>query len=100
MPAGHSGGRRTRHGPGVAPPGRIAITFSDGRGALINFRYGYGVADLIEHVYDSGMSSTATLDPEPAMCCDAASEVASLAGAANVVMARLVAVVAEAMAAG
>ena len=46
------------------------------------------------------MSSTATLDPAPAVCCDVASEVASLAGAANVVMARLVAVVAEAMDAG
>ena len=53
-----------------------------------------------EHMYDHVMSSTATLDPAPAVVVDVASEVASLAGASNVVMARLVAIIAEAMAAG
>ena len=57
------------------------------------FLMGVSVAGLIEQVYDCGMSSTATLDPAPAVVVDVASEVASLAGAANVVMARLVAVV-------
>jgi Domain of unknown function (DUF222)/HNH endonuclease len=51
-------------------------------------------------VYDSGVSSSATIDAEPVEARDVASEVASLAGAANMVMARLVAVTAAAMAAG
>ena len=51
-------------------------------------------------MYDEDMSSTATLDPAAAVVVDVASEVASLAGAANVVMARLVAVTAAAIAGG
>ena len=77
-----------------------AIAISDGVRSPIGFWCGFPVAASIEQVYDHGMSSTATLDPAPAVVVDVASEVASLAGAANVVMARLVAVVAAAIAGG
>ena len=51
-------------------------------------------------MYARGMSSTVTLPAAPAVAGDVASELASLAGAANVVMARLVEVTAVAIAAG
>ena len=55
---------------------------------------------MIERMYDVCMGSVSTLDAAPPVVRDVAGEVASLAGAANVVMARLVEVTAAAIAAG
>jgi hypothetical protein len=58
------------------------------------------IAVGIEHMYDAGMSSAATLDAAPPVVRDIASEVASLAGVLNTAMARLVEVTAAAIASG
>ena len=51
-------------------------------------------------MYDACMSSASTLDAAPPVARDIVGEVASLAGAANLVMARLVEITAAAIAAG